>query len=588
MKVALYLRMSTDKQETSIPQQRAELERYAEKHGYEIVREYRDEGISGDATAKRKGFLRMIAEAPTGDFDRILCWDQDRFGRFDMIEAGRWISPLRDARVTLETVAQGFIDWNDFGGRLTYAVAQEGKHQFLQDLSRNVVRGLTDKAASGRGYTGGPTPFGYCRHTVLEGQGKRTYRVSTLEIDPATAPLVLRMFEEYAAPTGSCRAVVEMLNTSGVRPPRGKVWRRNTVNRILTNRVYAGDAVWGRRMKGKYHARNGLDFVKRHPGEGVVWTQPIERPDSVPAIVPRALFERVQELLIERQKITRAPSRAHPLSGLLTCATCGKPFHSDSGAFRCSSTGEPGAKGRPRQRCSSSRISGDFLLSKVIEGLRSEFLAPAARRAITGKLKAEATRRLKQASKIDTKAIERQINELDRQVAEGVARIPLLPKSLVPDMAKGLDSMRAQRDALKQQLTAAARASKGKATPEVEWVREALNSIEHLARAVTHGIGNEDGPRVNHWLRSTGVGISIKHDNPRQRSATVGLYLPRSEPAKTPGKRRGDLSTTSLRRGQVPSEERPRFSFTIPLPAAPGPAVPIPAENPRKKAKKAG
>jgi len=44
MKVALYLRMSTDKQDTSIPQQRVELERYAERHGYKIVHEYRDEG----------------------------------------------------------------------------------------------------------------------------------------------------------------------------------------------------------------------------------------------------------------------------------------------------------------------------------------------------------------------------------------------------------------------------------------------------------------------------------------------------------------------------------------------------------------
>jgi len=539
MKVALYLRMSTDKQDTSIPQQRVELERYAERHGYKIVHEYRDEGISGDATAKRKAFQRMIADAPGGDFDRILCWDQDRFGRFDMIEAGRWISPLRDAGVSLETVAQGLIDWNDFAGRLIYAVAQEGKHQFLQDLSRNVVRGLTDKAANGRGYTGGPTPFGYRRQTVLEGRGNRTYRVSTLEIDPATAPLVRQMFEQYATPAGSCRTVVEIMNGSGIRPPRGRVWRRNTVNRMLTNRVYAGDAVWGRRMKGKYHARNGLDFVKRRPGQAVVWSQPIERPDAVPAIVPRALFEKVQELLIQRQKITRAPSRAHALSGLLTCARCGKPLHSDNGSFRCSSAGEPAAGGG--RRCSRRRIPGDSLLSAVIEGLRARFLVPAVRRAIQGKLKAEAARRLKQAASIDPKAIQRQIDELDRRVAEGVGRLLLVPKSLVADMAKGLDLMRAQRDALKRQLTSTKKAVAGTATPEVAWVQEALDSIEHLAEAVTRGTGNNDGPRVNHWLRSAGVRISITNDHAKERSARVAVTLPQNETLKNAVKSQGDL-----------------------------------------------
>jgi hypothetical protein len=378
-----------------------------------------------------------------------------------------------------------------------------------------------------------------------------------------------------------------MLNSSGIRPPRGQVWRRNTVNRMLTNRVYAGDAVWGRRMKGKYHSRNGLDFVKRRPGQAAVWAQPIERPDAVPAIVPRALFEKVQELLIERQKITRAPSRAHPLSGLLTCATCGKPLHSDSGAFRCSSAAEPEARGGRRQ-CTSSRIPGETLLSALMEGLRTRFLAPSMRRGIEGKLRAEAARRLKQAATIDPKVIQRQIDDLDRQVADGVGRLLLVPKSLVADMAKGLDSLRAQRDALKRQLTSAKKAATGKATPEVEWVQEALDSIEHLAEAVARGIRDDDGPRLNHWLRSAGLRVSISNDNPKARSATVALTLPKSEIVKKAAKSRGDLPTAVCCTGQVSKQPKPALAFTIPLPAASGRTVPgtrgRAATKPRKRA----
>ena len=155
-----YYRMSTDRQETSIPAQRSEIRNYAKKHGYEVVREYRDEGISGDATEKRVEFQKMLRDAKERrDFEVVLCWDQDRFGRFDPLEAGYWIKPLRDAGVRLETVAQGRIDWEDFAGRIIYAVQQEGKHAFLRDLSRNATRGQIHAAREGK-RVGGPPPYG--------------------------------------------------------------------------------------------------------------------------------------------------------------------------------------------------------------------------------------------------------------------------------------------------------------------------------------------------------------------------------------------------------------------------------------------
>src|SRR4051794_8622924 len=100
IRAVLYLRMSTDKQEASIPDQRAALLAFAKKLGYLIVREYVDEGISGDDTERRAGFKRMLDDARTlGDFDCVLCWDQSRFGRFDPLEAGYWVKPLRDRGV---------------------------------------------------------------------------------------------------------------------------------------------------------------------------------------------------------------------------------------------------------------------------------------------------------------------------------------------------------------------------------------------------------------------------------------------------------------------------------------------------------
>jgi DNA invertase Pin-like site-specific DNA recombinase len=78
----------------------------------------------------------MREDAVSGSFSVILCWDQDRFGRFDILEAGKWIAPFRDSGVRLETVAQGEIDWDDLSGQLIYSVNQLAKHQYLRDLSR--------------------------------------------------------------------------------------------------------------------------------------------------------------------------------------------------------------------------------------------------------------------------------------------------------------------------------------------------------------------------------------------------------------------------------------------------------------------
>src|SRR5947209_12127715 len=105
--VAVYYRMSDDRQENSIERQRSQVIPYAKKHGYQIVREYIDLGISGSEITKRKEFQRMLRDAQAGHFQGILIDDKDRFGRFDSIDSGEIVGPLRRKGVWLEAVAQG-------------------------------------------------------------------------------------------------------------------------------------------------------------------------------------------------------------------------------------------------------------------------------------------------------------------------------------------------------------------------------------------------------------------------------------------------------------------------------------------------
>ena len=162
-----YVRMSTDKQETSPEQQKQEIESYAAKHGYSILRWYADLGISGDKTEKRLQFQQMISDAEAGRFKAILCWDQDRFGRFDSLESGYWIHPLRKQNVQLVTCTDGPVDWSTFAGRMLYGMKQEGKHQHLKNLPNNVTRRMKQLAQEGK-WVCGALPVGF----KLDGNGK--------------------------------------------------------------------------------------------------------------------------------------------------------------------------------------------------------------------------------------------------------------------------------------------------------------------------------------------------------------------------------------------------------------------------------
>ena len=96
-----YLRRSTDKQEQSLGDQRLEVSRYAEEHGYHVIREYVDDAISGTSAEERPDFQRMIADAQAGDFQAVIVWNSDRFSRGDVTETEHYRYLPRQAGVSV-------------------------------------------------------------------------------------------------------------------------------------------------------------------------------------------------------------------------------------------------------------------------------------------------------------------------------------------------------------------------------------------------------------------------------------------------------------------------------------------------------
>jgi DNA invertase Pin-like site-specific DNA recombinase len=79
-RVALYLRVSTDGQ--TVENQRRELELVAERHGWQIVHTFADEGISGaKGRDKRPALDAMLKGVARREFDLVVAWSVDRLGR---------------------------------------------------------------------------------------------------------------------------------------------------------------------------------------------------------------------------------------------------------------------------------------------------------------------------------------------------------------------------------------------------------------------------------------------------------------------------------------------------------------------------
>lgn len=80
MRVALYLRVSTDGQTTE--HQRRELEARAVLAGWNVVKVYEDAGISGaKGRDKRPAFDALLKDATRRKFDMVAAWSVDRLGR---------------------------------------------------------------------------------------------------------------------------------------------------------------------------------------------------------------------------------------------------------------------------------------------------------------------------------------------------------------------------------------------------------------------------------------------------------------------------------------------------------------------------
>ena len=139
-----YIRVSMEDQtqEYSLDAQHAEIERYCEREGYELVRIYADEGLSArsDRISKRPGLSSLIDHAEQHQFDVVVVQSLGHWAR-DMRVQAEALQRLVDADVRFVSVAENMDSGTEFG-RVFMKVLASFAEFFSNELSRHSRRSV--------------------------------------------------------------------------------------------------------------------------------------------------------------------------------------------------------------------------------------------------------------------------------------------------------------------------------------------------------------------------------------------------------------------------------------------------------------
>src|SRR5215211_5679366 len=146
-RAGIYLRVSTLDQTTA--NQERELREVAARMGCEVVRVYRDHGVSGARCRdERPQFDRLCRDATKRQFDAIMAWSVDRLGR-SLQDLVKFLSEVHALKIDLYLHQQG-LDTTTPSGKAMFqmmGVFAEFERAMIQERVR---AGLARAKAEGK------------------------------------------------------------------------------------------------------------------------------------------------------------------------------------------------------------------------------------------------------------------------------------------------------------------------------------------------------------------------------------------------------------------------------------------------------
>jgi DNA invertase Pin-like site-specific DNA recombinase len=361
---AFYGRVSTEDQQDPASSRAWQLRRaleLIEPNGSAIVAEFFDIGQSRSLPWKRRPEASRLLEllrSPDRGFEAVAIGEPQRafygaqfaltFPLFEHYGVELWV-PEVGGRVDPGSEAHDMV-MTLFGGM------SKGERSRIRTRVRSAM--AAQAATQGR-FLGGRPPYGYRLADAgphpHPGKAALGIRIHRLEPDPITAPIVVRIFEEYVSGKGLF-AIAERLTCDGVLSPsaydrarnahrNGEGWSKSAVRAILINPRYTGVAVWGRQRRDEvlvdvedgaagHRTRlrwNDEDAWVRSPG---VAHEPLITPEVFEAA--RARRAANGRTTIRKPRRTRRP---YLLRGLLRCGLCDRrmqgSWNHEQAYYRC-------------------------------------------------------------------------------------------------------------------------------------------------------------------------------------------------------------------------------------------------------------
>jgi len=106
MKIAIYARVSTDRQDTE--NQALQLRDFAAKQDWTLAIEYTD--YESGAKSDREQFQRMLADASRRKFDLVLFWSLDRLSREGALKTLQYLNQLERYGVGFRSFTEQYLD----------------------------------------------------------------------------------------------------------------------------------------------------------------------------------------------------------------------------------------------------------------------------------------------------------------------------------------------------------------------------------------------------------------------------------------------------------------------------------------------
>jgi len=243
----LYAAKSTEDARGSIPQQLADCRAMAERFGWTVAAEFRDEGFSAYRGNRGPGLEAAKARAAGLAHDHggslLIVQHTDRLARgsgdgpeaadhfaelfFFLRRANIRVRSVEDDHNTEDALRAVLIgERNSEDSRRKALAVRAGKHRRFE-----------------RGGSTGPVPFGYRLEVVVDDEGlpiRNGERVETRRVlDPVEGPAVVGAFSlaERGVTDGQ---ITRWLNGQGYTTKRGKPFGRSRVRELLENPYYAG------------------------------------------------------------------------------------------------------------------------------------------------------------------------------------------------------------------------------------------------------------------------------------------------------------------------------------------------------------